>query len=146
MSVVAWLVRCRPRRAATAALAVVALAVSGETAFAQGGGGGGGGGGGARMQAALFKGITLTDAERAKVDSIRAAYQANAGGATSGQDMSPDDRQKRRLAMRQQMMDYRTVLTPDQQTQFDQNVAAMRSRGGGAGGGARDTTASGPPQ
>jgi Spy/CpxP family protein refolding chaperone len=58
---------------------------------------------------------------------------------TMGPDASPDDRQKMRESMRQESADYRNVLTPDQQSTFDQNVATLRSQmrarqGGGAGG------------
>ena len=137
------LVTCAsPRRLATLAGLMVALAVIGTPAFAQGGGGGGGGGaggGGARMQEALFKGITLSSAQQTKIDSIRAAYRASAGDASGGSEMSPDDRQKRRQAMRQQVTDMRAVLTPDQQPQYDQNVAAIRTQTRTRGGG-RDST------
>jgi Spy/CpxP family protein refolding chaperone len=106
-----------------AAAVLLALTLSSHSAFAQGGGaggmGGGGGAGGGRMQANLLQGITLTDAQQAKVDSIRASYQAT---------MSSGDRQQMRESMRKQAADIRSILTPDQQTQFDQNLAAMRSR------------------
>lgn len=101
---------------------------------------GGGGDRGARMHAALFQGITLTDTQQKKVDSIEASYKASRSGMTPGPDMSADDRQKMRESMRQESADYRGVLTPDQQTQFDQNLSTLRSQmrarqGGGAGGG-----------
>lgn len=129
------------------ATTMVVLAISALPAAAQGGGGGGMGGGGmggggdrgARMQAALFQGITLNDTQQKQIDSISAAYKASRSGATMGPGMSSDDRQKMRASMQQETADFRTVLTPDQQSVFDQNLANMRSqmrpRGGGQGGG-----------
>jgi Spy/CpxP family protein refolding chaperone len=129
-------------RAALAA-AMVALAISAQPVLAQGGGGGGGGA--QRMQAALFQGITLTPAQKSKVDSIAGAYRANNAGVTPGPDMSPADRQKMRDSRQHEIADLRSVLTSDQQPTFDQNVtqirSSMRSRGG-----MRDSTAGGPPQ
>jgi Spy/CpxP family protein refolding chaperone len=130
-----------PSLTTTTAAIMVALAMSALPAAAQGGGGGMGGGGdrGARMHAALFQGITLNDTQQKKVDSIEASYKASRSGMTMGPGMSADDRQKMRDSMRQEAADYRTVLTPDQQSQFDQNLANMRSqmrnRGGAGGGG-----------
>jgi Spy/CpxP family protein refolding chaperone len=131
-----------PRLSSLTAATIVALAMSALPAAAQGGGGGMGGGGadrGARMHAALFQGITLNDTQQKKVDSIEASYKASRSGMTMGPDASPDDRQKMRESMRQESADYRNVLTPDQQSTFDQNVATLRSQmrarqGGGAGG------------
>lgn len=87
---------------------------------------GGGGGRGGRMMTALFQGITLTDAQQKQVDSIRTAYRPQMQSA--GQD-----RAARRDLMQKQTADLRTVLTPDQQTTFDKNMADMRSRMGGGG-------------
>jgi Spy/CpxP family protein refolding chaperone len=85
-----------------------------------------GGGRGGRMSAMLFNGITLTDAQQKQIDSIRTAYRPQMQSA--GQD-----RNARRDLMQKQTADYRTVLTPDQQTTFDKNLADMRSRMGGGG-------------
>jgi hypothetical protein len=86
------------------------------------------------MQAALFNGITLSGAQQTKVDSIEGAYRASRGDMTPGPGMSEGDRQKMRESRQHEVADLRTVLTPDQQSAFDQNVAnmrQMRSRGGG---------------
>jgi Spy/CpxP family protein refolding chaperone len=95
------------------------------------------------MLAGLFQGITLTAPQQTKVDSIESAYRASRGDVTPGPGMSQADRQKMRESMRSEVTDLRTVLTSDQQSQFDQNVTTMRSQmkrpGGGGGGGA-------PPQ
>ena len=107
-----------------AVLAIVA--VSPVIAHAQQDGGGGGGRGG-RMMAALFNGITLTDAQQKQVDSIHTAYQPQMQSA--GQD-----RAARRDLMQKQTADFRSVLTSDQQTTFDKNLADMRSRMGAGGG------------
>jgi Spy/CpxP family protein refolding chaperone len=119
------------------AISMVLVATTGQSALAQGGQGGGGGGA-ARMQAALFEGLTLTDAQRAKVDSIESAYRASAGGAGA-------DRQAMRQSRQQEAADLRAVLTPDQQPQFDKNLASIRSRTR-ARGGMRDSSSGAPPQ
>jgi Spy/CpxP family protein refolding chaperone len=107
------------RLAAVLAIAAVSPAI----AHAQQDGGGGRGG---RMSAALFNGITLTDAQQKQVDSIRAAYRPQMQSAGS-------DRSARRDLMQKQTVDFRSVLTPDQQTTFDKNLADLRSRMGGGG-------------
>jgi Spy/CpxP family protein refolding chaperone len=106
-------------------LAVVAMFVFPVATYAQQDQGGGGRGG--RMMTALFQGITLTDAQQKQVDSIRSAYQPQMQSAGS-------DRSARREVMQKQMTDFRTILTPEQQTTFDKNMADMRSRMGGGGG------------
>lgn len=93
-------------------------------------------GGGQRMEQMLFNGITLSSAQQAQVDSIRASHRA----AMQGLDPrnNPDDRQKMMQSMQAQMSEIRAVLTSDQQAIFDQNVQQMRERreqrgnGGGA--------------
>ncbi len=94
--------------------------------YAQQDNGGGGGDRGSRMMAALFQGITLSDAQQKQVDSIRAAYRPQMQSA--GQD-----RGARRDLMQKETADMRTVLTSDQQSTFDKNLADMRSRMGGGG-------------
>jgi periplasmic protein CpxP/Spy len=118
----------------SALVALAATAALPLLASAQGMRGGQGGGGGGRMMAALFNGIALTDAERKSIDSIRTAYQPQMQQARSS-----GDRSQMRDLMQKQTADFRNVLTPDQQTAFDKNVAAMQARmqgtrGGGGGG------------
>jgi Spy/CpxP family protein refolding chaperone len=119
---------------ATVALPALAAAQRGGAA-----GGGGGGGGGGRMMTALFDGITLTDAERKTVDSIRSSYQPQMEQLRSqGQGSRPQMRD----LMQKEMADFRGALTPDQQSAFDKNREAMQARmqqGGGAGGGGGGT-------
>ena len=44
------------------------------------------------------------------------------------------DRSARRDIMQKETADFRSVLTSDQQSTFDKNIADMRSRMGGRGG------------
>lgn len=102
-----------------------------------GGGGRFGGPGGRDMR--LFEGITLSDAQRAQVDSIRASYRDRMMAAR--QNSSGGDRSQMRQMMQEQFSAIRAVLTPEQQATFDKNVEQMRSErgrrgpGGGPGGG-----------
>jgi Spy/CpxP family protein refolding chaperone len=86
-----------------------------------------GGGRGGRMMAALFNGITLTDAQQKQVDSIRAVYRPQ---------MQSAERDQRRGLMQKETADFRAVLTSDQQGAFDKNLADLRAR----------MSAGGPPQ
>ena len=106
-------------------LAVAALFAFPVATYAQQDGGGGGRGG--RMMTALFQGITLSDAQQKQVDSIRTAYQPQMQSAGS-------DRAARRDLFQKQTADFRTVLTSDQQTTFDKNLADLRSRMASGGG------------
>jgi len=109
-------------------LAVVAALFAFPVAtYAQQDAGGGAGGRGGRMMTALFQGITLSDAQQKQVDSIRTAYRPQMQSAGS-------DRAARRDLMQKETADFRTVLTPDQQTTFDKNMADMRSRMSSGGG------------
>ena len=129
-------------------LAVAVLVLVASVAQAQGGGMGGGRPGGmgqggqgqggmARQNEMLYKGITLTSAQQAKIDSIQAAGRATMQGMMqSGADMATMREQM--MAMRQaQNTAIRTVLTAEQQTQFDKNLAEMPQGPGGMGGGRR---------
>ena len=76
--------------------------------------------------AMLFEGITLTDAQQVKVDSIRAKYSAERqklmpNGMAGG---PPDDatRAKMTAMMDKQYAEIRAILTADQQKVFDANV------------------------
>jgi protein CpxP len=123
-------------------VAAAALAIA-VPAYAQGGGGGGGGGMQmspaermTRQKEQLFKDITLTAAQSAKVDTIMtqaAAKQQEAmmAARSGGGDMA---------AMRESMQKMNTerndalkaALTDEQKKKFDENVAAMpQGRRGG---------------
>jgi Spy/CpxP family protein refolding chaperone len=85
------------------------------------------------MRAVLFEGITLTDAQRAAVDSIQGASRERMRARM--QEGRPAD-DAARAARRQEMMQavqrdrdaMRAVLTADQQTTFDANLARLRER------------------
>ena len=124
-------------RAAALTAAVVALtAVSSSNAAAQGGGQGGQGRGGQAQQAMLFEGITLTDVQKAQVDSITAAFREKSMALPQPpQGERPDSASmaaRRKLTTDRQAA-IRGVLTADQQKAFDANVEKMRNapRGGG---------------
>jgi len=117
-----------------ASLVLAALVAS--PAIAQGPPGGGMGGMGQRgpdrrMQM-LFNGITLTQQQQAKVDSIESAYQPRMRALFSNGGMRDSSTHAQMGALRQQEnTDLRGVLTPSQQAVFDKNVANMPMMGGG---------------
>lgn len=92
----------------------------------------------------LLRGITLSAAQQAQLDSMhaqmRAQFQAERGqrGQRGQQGASDADRQAFRAKMqerREQMTArLRGILTPDQQKQFDKNVADMKAHQGQRGG------------
>lgn len=84
--------------------------------------------GGERMDAMMFEGITLTDAQKAQVDSIHARHRADMQGLDPRNN--PGDREKMRQMMQAHMAEIRAVLTADQQVVFDKNMQQMRDRRG----------------
>ena len=126
---------------ALCATATVASAQGGPPPGAppQGGQGGqqGGPGRGNRGMAMLMEGITLTDAQQAKVDSIQTFYRAERQKMMpNGQAGGPPDegmRAKMTEMMNKQSADIRAILTADQQKLFDANVEKrkqmMQNRG-----------------
>ena len=130
------------------AQAVHAQAPRDSTAHRWGGRGGRGGPG--MMEHALLKNITLTDAQKAKLEQVqkseRASMTADSGARRAEFDAVRKARQSgdtvtaNRLMLEQRTkMDQqfsarsaavRAILTPDQQKQFDANVAEMKSHRG----------------
>lgn len=116
------------------AMALVLVAVP---AAAQGGAGGMGGGQGRgqmgqRQNEMLFKGITLTEAQQATIDSLQSANrEAMMAMMRSGGMQDPANREKAAEMRRKNMTDIRAVLTPEQQAVFDKNVAEMPQPGPG---------------
>ena len=112
-------------------LAVVVVLLAGavgpNTAAAQGGGRGPEMR--QRMMEMMFKDITLSDAQKAQIDTIQAKYQKEMPAFTPGQPPSDADRQKRMQLMEKQRGEIRGVLTDEQKVQFDKNIAEM-PRGG----------------
>jgi Spy/CpxP family protein refolding chaperone len=82
-----------------------------------------------RSMEALLSGITLSDAQKATVDSIQAAYRTQMPATTPGSAPDPSARAARRELMMKEQAAIRAVLTPEQQKAFDENVAHMRQRG-----------------
>jgi Spy/CpxP family protein refolding chaperone len=114
-------------------------------------------GGPGMMQGMLLKGITLTDAQKAKLDTLRAAQrtamQAQRGQGRPDFEAIRDAREKgdtatvnRLMAEQRKTMEahrdaqfaaIRTILTAEQQKQFDANVAEMKKHPGDMGRGMR---------
>ncbi len=101
-------------------------ALAAPAAYAQGGGGGGGQGRGRQMEM-LMQGITLTDAQKASVDSIGQVYRAQMPPMQQGTPPDSATRAKRMEVMQKQTAAVRAVLTPEQQKVFDKNLEDMRA-------------------
>jgi Spy/CpxP family protein refolding chaperone len=131
------------------AATVFALLVATDVASAQGGGGGGGRGRGGpqgqMMADRLLTDIAITDDQKAKItpvvawyDSVSATLPAMGG---RGGDTPPDTAvvNAARAARMKLTADYqakiKAILTPEQVTKFDENVAAQGRGGGRRGGG-----------
>jgi Spy/CpxP family protein refolding chaperone len=92
----------------------------------------------------LFRGVTLTDAQKDQLKTIRQKYaqerrslvgqDRQQNGGARAQRVRPDSatRAQRMTQMRDLMQreiaETRGILTADQQRTFDQNVATMRER------------------
>ena len=104
-------------------------------AFAQGGGGGGRGCGGG-MMAMLMDGITLTDSQKTQVRAIEDKYapqmqqfrEKMRDARQNGTPMDSASMQAMRDTGKKERDEIRAVLTPDQQSKFDDNIKAMMSR------------------
>ncbi len=107
-------------------------------------GGPGRGGMGMRGMGMLMQGITLSDAQRAQLDSVQAAgrtrMQAMRSQMMQGGPPDSATMMQFRHEMESQRTAMRAILTPDQQKTFDANLAKMREQGqqrmreGGQGG------------
>src|SRR3989449_6528255 len=71
----------------------------------------------------LLRGITLTPAQQAQVDSIREHYRSQMPAFTPGSPPDSATREKMREHFRHMTEDIRAVLTPDQQKVYDKNLA-----------------------
>lgn len=71
----------------------------------------------------LFKGITLSPAQSAAIDSIRERYIVQFQVFTPGVRPNAATRQRVRELVRQELAEARAVLTPEQQPVWDLNVA-----------------------
>ena len=117
--------------------AAVASAQAGAPAPAQQGGPGGGRGGNRSLN-----GIELTDAQKAKVAEIQAKYQPEMQAIRESMQGGGDRAEafKKMQALNDKRNpEIRAVLTPEQQTIFDKNLAEQKARmeqmrqGGGPG-------------
>jgi len=131
-------------------LVATALVVVSMPVAAQGGMGGGqggmGGGQGAQGRGAMqqrqnemmFKGITLTTTQQAKIDTLQTAQRtAMQEMMQSGAMQDPAARTHMQEMRTKHLADIRTLLTAEQQVAYDKNLAEMPNRGmgGGMGGG-----------
>jgi len=141
-------------------VAALAAMASATALHAQGNPGGRRGGmgmrGGGMMDAELLKGITLNDAQKAKLEQIREAERAKMqaeggrGGGRAEMDSARAARERgdtaaanRLMAEQRLKMDARReaqitairgILTTDQLPQFDANVAELKKRASEMGG------------
>src|SRR5919112_3429504 len=111
------------------ALLAALVAFAAPAAYAQGGGGGQGGRG-ARQMEMLMQGITLTDKQKASVDSISQAFRAQMPPMQQGTPPDSATRAKSMEVRQKQYAAIRTVLTADQQKVFDKNLEDMRANMG----------------
>ncbi|MBX9929069.1 MAG: hypothetical protein K2X99_09170 [Gemmatimonadaceae bacterium] len=102
----------------------------------QGGGQGGPGGGQGmmqQMQAMMWKGITLTDAQKATLEQLNKDQMAFRETMRGADRQDPAVRQKNQEFMAKREEAIKAMLTPEQQAQYAKNreeMAAMRSRMG----------------
>jgi len=88
---------------------------------------------GGGMGGMLLKDITLTDAQKAQVKTIREKYlpqQMELRKAAQAVGGPPDEATRTKMMDLQtkQAAEIRAVLTADQQAQFDKNLAEMKAR------------------
>jgi Spy/CpxP family protein refolding chaperone len=82
----------------------------------------------------LLKDITLTDAQKDQIKTIREKYaprQLEIRKAVQATGVAPDDATRAKMVelQNQQAAEIRAVLTADQQVIFDRNLAEMKARG-----------------
>jgi hypothetical protein len=130
-----------------AGVAALALLVAANAAEAQGGGGGGGMGRGGNPQAqvqrqvdALFQGITLDAAQKAKVDTLITAQVAEQGKLRESMMGGGGDMQALRTKMTEMQTKFRGELkavlkTDEEKAKFDENVKNLPPAGGRGRGG-----------
>lgn len=82
------------------------------------------------MAAMLFKDITLSAAQQAKVDSIQTKYREQMQALRSGGGDQQEMRAKGRELQEKQRDELRAVLTDDQKKAFDKNLEDMRAQMG----------------
>ena len=134
--------RSRPMKNTIRVMVAAAALASAVPAYAQGGGGGGGGmqmspaDRAARQKEMLFKDITLTAAQSAKIDTIMLQAGAKQQGAMMAARNGGGDMASMRESMQKMNAErndaLKALLTDEQKKKFDENVAAMpQGRRGG---------------
>jgi Spy/CpxP family protein refolding chaperone len=88
---------------------------------------------GGRMGGQLLKDITLTDAQKAQVKTIREKYapqQLELRKSVQATGGPPDEATRAKIAalQNQQAAEIRVILTADQQKTFDHNLQEMKER------------------
>lgn len=99
----------------------------------------------------LFRGITLSDAEKAKLKDVRAKYaperkalhesmnpilrdartarqKGDTAGVRAALERGKDGREKAKALMEREQADLRAALTPEHQKQFDVNLQRLAQR------------------
>lgn len=116
-------------------LAILMLAGTSTMAQAQAPQGQGQRGGGRNMMAAMFNGITLTAEQQVQVDSIAKKYADARQAMMADESIDRETRRtKGRELMTKQQDDIKALLTPEQKTVFEKNMADMQARRGQGGG------------
>ena len=78
---------------------------------------------------AMLEGLNLTKDQKAQVQLIRDRYKMKADSLRiGGAPRDSTSRAQFRAVMTQEMGEIRTLLTPDQQKQFDDRMAKMKER------------------
>ena len=132
-----------------AAIAAIAFTVTGTSIEAQQGTGQGRGRqqgdgqmsgqgekGRGRARGYIFKGVELTESQKAQIRTVAEKYRTErqammqANRPSDGARAKPDSAQRARMQdlMTREHAEMRAILTPAQQPAFDRNVAAMRTR------------------
>lgn len=75
----------------------------------------------------LYKGIVLSDAEKANVKNVRAKYAAQFK-ALRGPNVTPEQRAQARQLRVAEQNDLRSALSADHQAKFDANAARIKTR------------------
>lgn len=82
------------------------------------------------MAAMLFKDITLTPTQQAKVDSVEAKYRDQMQALRNGGGDQQEMRAKRGELMQKQRDELKALLTDDQKKVFDKNAEDIRQQMG----------------
>lgn len=113
---------------AVAALLMGAASVASAQAPQPQGQGQGRGMGGNRGMAMMMQGITLSAEQQVQMDSIAAKYQKERQAIVADTSLGAARREKVRELMTRQQEDIKAILTPEQKTVYEKNIADMQTR------------------